>query len=45
MATHMLVLAPAAIFLIAVALAFDVPQRLRRAIARLRVRRLATARG
>lgn len=45
MATHMLVLAPAAIFVVALALAFDVPRRLRGGLARLRPPRLAPMRG
>lgn len=45
MASHMLVLAPTAIFLIALALSFDLPQRLATFFARLRPRRLATERG
>lgn len=45
MAGHMLVLAPAAIFVIALAMAFDVPRRLGDGIARLRRLRLAPVRG
>ncbi len=45
MASHMLVVAPAAIFLIALALAFDVPRRLKSRLARLHPRRLAPASG
>ena len=45
MDSHMLALAPAAIFAIAMALAFDVPQRLRNGLARLRWRRPVPARG
>lgn len=42
---HMLVVAPAAIFLVALALVFDLPGRLMRGLTRLRPRRLAPARG
>ena len=49
MAGHMLVLAPGAIFVIALALAFDVPRRLKDGLARLRRtasrRRVATNTG
>jgi hypothetical protein len=45
MAGHMLVLAPAAIFIVALALALDVPQRLRNVVARHRPRAPASARS
>jgi hypothetical protein len=41
----MLVLAPAAIFVIALALTFELPQRIRNGLARLRARSLAPVRG
>lgn len=42
---HMLVVAPTAIFLVALALVMDLPQRLLIGLARLRPRRLTQARG
>jgi hypothetical protein len=45
MADTMLVLAPAAIFLIALALALDGPRRLKDGLERLRSKRFAPARG
>jgi hypothetical protein len=42
---HMLIVAPAAIFLVALALIADLPQRLLNGLARLRPRRLTHARS
>lgn len=42
---HMLVVAPTAIFLVALAMVMDLPQRLLVGLARLRPRRLMRARG